>query len=184
MDIDKKSVELELVKESLEGSQNAFEQLFNLHKDALKTMLIHLSGNEFDANDLLQETFIKAYLNLAKYNSAYAFSGWLGVIGRNTFIDHYRRKGIVDDMVIVDSVLAYDLAGDNPEELIIIDERRKEFEVNISKLNDNYKKIIEMRYYLGLSYEEIAEELGIPVGTVKTRLFRAKERLNDIITKK
>ena len=178
-----KNTELQLINKSLAGDQAAFEKLFNIHKEAVKAFLIKLSGSEFDANDLLQETFIKAFLNLEKYNSQYTFTQWLIVIAKNTFIDYVRKKGDRGSLLLIDSGLANDIIGDNPEELIMLKERKKEIEAEIENLSVNYRTIIEMRYYLGLSYEEIAEELNIPIGTVKIRLFRAKEQLNKILKK-
>lgn len=166
------------------GDREAFERLFDCHRKVVMSMLTRLTGNKYDAGDLMQETFIKAFLNMSKYDSRYRFSQWIVTIARNTFIDHCRHRDTRDDTVAIDPARTGDLAVDNPEEKIIIDEQRREIEHNIDALSCNYKKIIEMRYYQGLSYEEIAEELSIPVGTVKTRLYRAKERLNELIGKK
>jgi len=184
MDIDRTQDEPSLIDRALTGDRDAFEQLFCCYREVLMAMLTRMAGNSYDAGDLLQETFIKAFLNISKYDRRYRFSQWIAAIARNTFIDHYRQRDTRDDMVRVDPASTGDLVVDNPEELIIIDERRRQMEHNIDALGENYRRIIDMRYYQGLSYEEIAEELGIPVGTVKTRLFRAKERLGGLIGKK
>lgn len=184
MDIGHTHDEASLTARALTGDRDAFEQLFGCYREVLLAMLTRMAGNSYDAGDLLQETFIKAFLNISKYDSRYRFSQWIATIARNTFIDHYRQRNAYDDMVQVDPSGTGDLVVDNPEELIIIDERRRQMEHDIDSLGENYRKIIDMRYYQGLSYEEIAEELGIPVGTVKTRLFRAKERLGGLINKK
>lgn len=184
MDINSnRTKELQLIEKALEGDSTKFEILFNSNKDAVKFFLMKLSGNEFDSNDLLQESFIKAYLNLNKYNSNYTFLQWLFTIARNTFIDHVRRKAVKESLLLFDSQLIVDMVGDNPEELLATLERQRTLESNIGELDENSKSIIELRYYKGLSYEEISAELDIPLGTVKTRLHRAKERLSSIINK-
>ncbi len=181
---DDTATEQALTESARGGDREAFERLFDCHREVVMSMLTRLTGNTYDACDLMQETFIKAFLNISKYDSRYRFSQWIVTIARNTFIDHLRHRDTRDDSLTIDPTRTSDLAVDNPEEKIIIDEQRREIEHNIDALSRNYKKIIEMRYYQGLSYEEIAEELSIPVGTVKTRLFRAKERLNELINKK
>lgn len=184
MGIENSDNESLLIERAVNGDKEAFEQLFRCYRGVVMSMLTRLAGNRYDAGDLLQETFIKAFLNISKYNNSYRFSQWLVTIARNTFIDHYRHRNVRDELDKIDSVTNGDFVEETPEELIIMDERRREMEHNIESLSRNYRKIIEMRYYQGLSYEEIAEELSIPVGTVKTRLFRAKERLNELINKK
>lgn len=177
MDKDSKIEEFEMIRKSLDGDTSQFAFLFNRYHDRIKEFLVKLSGNEFDSNDLLQDTFLKAYLNLAKYNKEYTFIQWLYTIARNTFIDHARRKAVKETLLIFDSALLVDLVGDNPEEIMIALDRQKSIEKKIESLDKNSRTIIELRYFNGLSYEEIAERLNIPIGSVKNRLFRAKEKL-------
>ncbi|MFI3267371.1 MAG: sigma-70 family RNA polymerase sigma factor [Rikenellaceae bacterium] len=172
--------EFEMIRKSLDGDTSQFAILFNRHYDRVKEFLVKLSGNEFDSNDLLQDTFLKAYLNLNKYNKEYTFIQWLYTIARNTFIDHARRKAVKETLLLFDSALLVDLVGDNPEEIMVALERQKNIESKIKSLDKNSRVIIELRYFNGLSYEEISEQLGVPIGTVKNRLFRAKERLTNL----
>lgn len=183
MDIDRIN-EAELIRKSLTGDSSQFEILFNRYKPVIKEFLVKLSGNEFDSNDLLQESFIKAYLNLDKYNPEYSFIQWLHTIARNTFIDHVRRKTVKESLLFFDSCYMTDIIGDNPEELMLITERQKRLDDYIKTLDENSRIIIELRYFKSLSYEEISAELGIPIGTVKNRLYRAKEKLSLIIKDK
>lgn len=184
--MDKNKIEdIEMIRLSLNGDTSQFAVLFNRYYDVIKEFLIRLSGNEFDSNDLLQDTFLKAYLNLSKYNSNYTFLQWLYTIARNTFIDHARRKAVKDTLLVFDSALLVDVIGDNPEEIVMALERQSKIEQRVKSLDKNSRIIIEYRYFKGLSYDEISDALQIPIGTVKNRLFRAKEKLSCLyITEK
>ncbi len=173
----------ELITLSLSGDKGAFEELFNANKDIVMQVLIKYKCNDFDAGDLMQETFIKAYLNLSSYNPKYKFSSWITTIARNTFIDSTRRGGVRNNIVEIYPDLASKEISDaeSPEEAIISKERRIFVEGEIETLPEKYRKIIELRYFMGLSYEEISEELSLPIGTVKTHIFRAKKLLNEIL---
>ncbi len=182
MAIERKS-DQELIELSLEGDRASFAQLFRHYHQSVMAVFIRYRCNEFDAHDLMQETFIKAFINLKSYNCSYKFSSWITTIARNTFIDYTRRGGVRGNIVDMDSSVQYgDMAmSESPEEAIIAKERRNFVEAEIEALPGKYRKIIELRYFMGLSYEEIASELSMPIGTVKTHLYRAKKLLNEIL---
>lgn len=176
-----KQQEAEMIQRALEGDNSQFEMLFNLHKNALKEFLVKLSGNEFDANDLLQESFIKAFLNLDKYRTEFGFLQWLYTIAKNTFIDRKRREAVKGSLLTFDSLYVADIAVDNPEDMLVNMERNKRLLAFINSLDVNSSEILKLRYFDGLSYEEISKEIDVPIGTVKNRLFRAKERLAALL---
>lgn len=183
MDIDKSHLpETDLIRLSLEGDSKAFEVLFDHYKEMIRELLHKRTNNDFDTSDLMQETFIKAFLNLEKYNGRYTFAQWIHTIARNTFIDHIRRRNSGNNLLPIDeNTSSHEVSRNSPEDIFIAKEKREEIEKNIHKLSPRYRRIIELRYYRELSYEEIALEMGIPTGTVKTNLHRAKENLNKII---
>lgn len=172
-----------LIERSLNGDKEAFAQLFNNHSKPIKRLLVVLSNSEFDSNDLLQETFIKAFLNLKKYNKEYHFHVWLSSIAKNTFLDYVRRRAAKSSMMLLDYESVHEILDENIEQKMMRDELRELIAIQINNLQDNYRKILELRYYVGYDYREIAEELGIPEGTVKTNLFRAKAELKILINK-
>lgn len=172
-----------LIEKSLAGDEEAFAQLFNKNKQSIKRLLVILSNNEFDSNDLLQETFIKAFLNLNKYNKDYPFNVWLSSIARNTFLDYVRRRTARSNMMLLDYQTIHEILDENSEQRIIKDELKEQIAFHIENLSPRYRKIIELRYYVGFDYQEIATELGIPEGTVKTNLYRAKAELRTEINK-
>jgi RNA polymerase sigma-70 factor (ECF subfamily) len=175
-----------LVDAVLGGDNHAFEHLFNRYEGSLRQIyLVRTGGNGDDTNDLIQEIFVKAYLNLAGYNPRYAFGQWIYTIARNTFIDYVRKRR--DDLSI-DNTRGEHIRQPmsltpNPEESIINVQRRRQIEENLEKMSPKYRRLIELRFFKDLSYEEIAEQLGLPLGTVKTQIHRARTQLCTYITK-
>lgn len=170
----------QLIALSLAGDATAFESLFNRYRDSVMQLYIQRTGgNRDDADDLLQETFLKVYLNLERYNPAYTFGQWVYTIARNTFIDFLRKK---QENLSIDN----DQNGPphspqsllpTPEESIINTQQRAQLEQYLEKMTPRYRKLIELRFFRDFSYEEIAAELQIPLGTVKTQIHRAREQL-------
>lgn len=178
-----------LVKEAVEqGSQRAFSELMNRYKDTIYFMLLKMTGNPEDAEDLTLEAFGKAFKNLSQYSPDYAFSTWLFKIASNNCIDHIRKKK--------KNVLSYDANEDiddsgtvmeltdglsDPEESLIRSQKVKLMRELVETLKPRYRTLIELRYFDELSYEEICEALDLPLGTVKAQLFRAREFLFNIL---
>lgn len=169
------------------GDAFAFEQLFNRYRESIHQLYMQrTAGNTDDTSDLLQETFIKVYLNLRRYDPDYTFGQWVYTIARNTFIDYTRRKR--DDMVSIDRTedSSYGItpaqSGPTPEESLITDQNRAQLERLIALMAPRYRRLIELRFFRDFSYEEIAAELSLPMGTVKTQIHRAREQLCRLIT--
>lgn len=183
--------DFELVRTALEkGDQNAYAELMRNYRDALYFMMLKMTNNQQDAEDLTIEAFGKAFKNLRQYTPDYAFSTWLFKIASNNCIDFIRKRKLNENI----SVNFHDLpdSGDsladilpagsrNPEEDIIRKQKIEALRSVIEKLKPHYKKLIELRYYEERSYEEISVELDLPIGTVKAQLFRAREFLYHIL---
>lgn len=179
------STDEQLMTYALEGDSVAFEHLFNRYSHAIKQMyILRTGGNEEDADDLLQETFVKVFLNLRRYSHQYTFSQWIYTIARNTFIDYVRRR---NDMLI--SIDKTPESGANipvantptPEESMINAQNSFQLEQFMEKMTPRYRRLIELRFFREFSYEEISAELKMPLGTVKTRIHRAREQLMKYI---
>ncbi|MDR1951313.1 MAG: sigma-70 family RNA polymerase sigma factor [Bacteroidales bacterium] len=172
------------------GDRRAYAQLMDRYKESLYFKLIKMTGSETDADDMTIEAFGKAFSNLHTYSPEYAFSTWLFRIATNNCIDYMRKKRIKpipldrpvvnnDDRFGFEMRIA-DLSAD-PEMLIIKEQKNQNLRAIVDKLKPHYRILIELRYYKEYSYEEIAEKLDLPVGTVKAKLFRAKEFLYNIL---
>ena len=179
----------ELVSQARDGDRRAFDELFGRYQESIRQMYLQRTGgNEPDSNDMLQNTFIKVYLNLDRYNPEYTFCQWIFTIARNTFIDYTRRKR--EFMVSID-------ASDNfsnvcmpasqqptPEERMIITQHSRELNTILDNMAPRYRDVIILRFFNEYSYDEIAEKLNAPIGTVKTLIHRAREILLSKISSK
>ncbi|MCI5057634.1 MAG: sigma-70 family RNA polymerase sigma factor [Flavobacteriales bacterium] len=181
-----------LVRQALDHKdQMAYAELMGLYRDSIYFMLLKMVNNKDDAEDLTIEAFGKAFKRLEQYTPNFAFSTWLFKIASNNCIDFIRKKKaktLSIDRTITDKEggeMKIDLASDglDPEEKIIKDQKIKLMREVVQKLKPRYRTLIELRYFKEYSYEEIADELQIPIGTVKAQLFRGREFLQQILKK-
>jgi RNA polymerase sigma factor (sigma-70 family) len=176
-----------LVQQATQGDQKAYAELMGRYRDAIYYMLLKMVNNSSDAEDLTIEAFGKAFKNIQQYTPNYAFSTWLFKIATNNCIDFIRKKKTMtvsidqndDDPEKGHSDIQAQIL--DPEEEMIKDQQQKLMRDIVSKLKPRYRKLIELRYFREFSYEEIAEELELPIGTVKAQLFRARELLFNIL---
>lgn len=185
---DKALQDYKLVLAAIEGDQRAFAELMGRYRDAIYFMLLKMVNNKSDADDLTIEAFGKAFKKISQYTPNFAFSTWLFKIATNNCIDHMRK--IKGSRVSID-INTEDEEGDytlnlpsdilDPEEKLIRKQREILLKTVVEKLKPRYRKLIELRYFKELSYEEISIELDLPLGTIKAQLFRAKELLNVIL---
>lgn len=187
---EKAKYDFDLVQKALKtGDQNAYAELMDRYRDSIYYMLLKMVNNKDDADDLTIEAFGKAFNRLDLYTPNFAFSTWLFKIASNNAIDFIRRKK-KNTMSINQSIggedgdeLYMDLKSNDltPEEISIKEEKIQLMRNIVSKLKPRYRQLIEMRYFQQLAYEEIAEELDLPLGTVKAQLFRARDMLFQVL---
>ncbi|MBN1159533.1 MAG: sigma-70 family RNA polymerase sigma factor [Bacteroidales bacterium] len=184
---DKAKHDYKLVRRAIAGDQRAYAELMDRYRDAIYYMLLKMVNNASDAEDLTIEAFGKAFKNIMQYAPNYAFSTWLFKIATNNCIDFIRKKKAshvsLDHTNEEHERATKDIQASipDPEETLINDQKMKLMRSLVSKLKPRYRKLIELRYFSELSYEEIAEELELPIGTVKAQLFRARELLYNIL---
>ncbi len=184
---DKAQHDFLLVSKARDGDEKAYAELLGRYRDAIYFMLLKMVNNPSDAEDLTIEAFGKAFKNIAQYTPNFAFSTWLFKIATNNCIDFIRKKRA--------STISLDQSADNPdtasvtipsdtpdpEASLINDQKIKLLRDVVSKLKPRYRTLVELRYFKEYSYEEISEELDLPLGTVKAQLFRARELLYNIL---
>ena len=181
--------DLELVAKAKEGDQNAFSKLMARYRDSIFFMVLKMVHNRDDAEDLTIEAFGKAFNNIGNYSADFAFSTWLFKIATNNSIDFIRKKRLVttpiDRTTTTEDGETTPIAvrdhSANPEEAVIKEQRAQKIRGAIEQLSPKYRSLIELRYLDELSYEEIAEKLDLPLGTVKAQLFRAKDMLYNML---
>lgn len=171
------------------GDQRAYADLMRFYREPVYLMLLRMTHNPTEADDLTIETFGKAFCQLHSYTPQNNFSTWLFSIASNNFIDFVRKQRMetisLNDMSVRsdDDRIEYTLPSDNPnpEEELIDYQRGVLLREVVKQLKPRYRRIVEMRYFDELSYEEIAQKLNIPLGTVKIHLRRARMLLAEII---
>jgi RNA polymerase sigma-70 factor (ECF subfamily) len=174
----------DLIDGALGGEQEAYRELMNRHKSAIFHIILKIVRDNEVAADLVQDTFMKAFMSLSSYRSEFRFSTWLYRIGANCAIDHLRKQRIKTLSLNAptdsgDGRLEFDIPDEsrNPEKDLVNREQRVSINDAIDSLPDKYRTVINYRHRDNKSYEEIAEALNIPIGTVKARIFRARELL-------
>lgn len=188
---DKGKRDLQLVEAAKNGDQLAYAELMDRYRESIYFMMLKMVRNTDDADDLTIEAFGKAFNRLDQYSPSFAFSTWLFKIASNNCIDFIRKKRIqvtsMDTGLKTDDgeVIFIDAHSTHldPEETFMHNQKVKHMRLLVSKLKPRYRELVEKRYFEELSYEEIAEELNLPLGTVKAQLFRARDFLANLMEK-
>ena len=172
------------IKQVLKGDQNAYADIVNLYQHKLYQVCYRMLGNKQEAEDIAQEAFIRAYINLHSYDQKRKFSTWLYRIATNLCIDRIRKKKrdyyLDAEVAGTEGLDMYSqIASDEqlPEEAIEQMELQDRIQYEISRLPDKYRSVIVLKYIEELSLQEISEILDMPLGTVKTRIHRGREAL-------
>lgn len=183
--------DIQLVDRATKGDQQAFGELLGRYRDAIYFMLLKMVNNPVDAEDLTIEAFGKAFKNIDQYAPNFAFSTWLFKIATNNCIDFIRKRrashvSIDQTIDSEDSLTPSTLIQSDdpdPEAYMINQQKIKHMRKIVSRLKPRYRQLVELRYFKEYSYDEIAVELDIPIGTVKAQLFRARELLLNILNR-
>lgn len=185
---DKAKHDIKLVNAAIRGDQQAYADLMDRYRDTIFYMLLKMVKNKSDADDLTIEAFGKAFKNIHQYTPTYAFSTWLFKIASNNCIDFLRKKKAntvslegQPDEAGNDVPLAIQADIRDPEEDLIKKQKAILMHNVVEKLKPRYRELVRLRYFKEYSYDEIAQEMDIPIGTVKAQLFRARELLNNIL---
>ena len=187
---DKARHDLKVIDRALHGESKAYAELLTRYRDSVYYVLLRMVNNPSDAEDLTIEAFGKAFHNLSKYIPSHAFSTWLFRIATNNCIDFMRKKsqsprpfdqdeGEEDEM---EATVASDMRL--PDEMMMDRETAASLNRIVKSLKPRYRRLIELRYFEDYSYEDIATELSLPIGTVKARLFRAKVLIFNMVQDK
>lgn len=173
-----------LVEKTKLGERAAFAELVELYKDKIYNYLYRLTGSREDAEDLAQETFLRAYAKIDTFDISMRFSPWIYRIAQNAAVDLMRKK---KPLVYLDEGtssngeggVVWQVASDcpGPDEQVAFSHLKLEIEDAIMELPLTYRSVLLLRYVQELSYEDLARTLDLPVTTVKTRLHRAREAL-------
>lgn len=173
-----------IVKRCLDGDQRAFQELLKRYRRSVYSLTYRMVGHREEARDLAQEVFIRAFRSLHRYDASRPFSSWIFKIASNLCIDYYRKKrlstvSIQDTFDGEEERPRVELVdtGPTPDEIFQSRRERDRLEVLLRSLPPRYRVVVLLRHKEDMSYEEIADELDVPIGTVKARLHRAHRLL-------
>ena len=174
----------DLVSTAIAGYEGSFEELVRRYQRPISAYVYRMVGDYESALDLTQEIFIKIYNSLDKYRAEFKFSTWIYKIAHNSAVDHLRRTATREQSIVNGTEddqyeLPIESGRLTPEQESERKERRTEIEAVVRTLPANYRELIILRHSQDLTYEEIVEVTGLPLGTVKNRLFRAREMMRQ-----
>lgn len=194
---DKAKRDYALVERAQKGDEKAFAELLAVYKDSIYFTIFKMVKSKIDAEDLTIEAFGKAFRNIDQYLPEYAFSTWLFRIASNNCIDFLRRQKTrqidivstsasdeenrIGDVFAKEATMALKYDAPDPEERIILQQKHAMLRNVVANLKPRYRELVQLRYFDELSYEEISDRLGFPLGTVKAQLFRAREMLYEML---
>lgn len=180
--------ELELVRKAAEGDDSAFEQLVNQYQKPVYNLAYRMCGNADDAFDLSQEAFLNAWKGLKGFQFQSSFSTWLYRLTSNVCLSYLRSKkrNSAVSLVFLDEEeeeqeWSIPDSAPSPEEQAISREEHSQVEAALNSLEVEYREALSLSVYSGLSYQQIAEIQGVQEGTVKSRIFRAREKIRRIM---
>ncbi len=180
----------ELVALAQKGNEKAYRELLGRYQRPVFSLIYRMLRDREQSEDLAQETFVRVFNHIDRYDPKYKFSSWIFKIATNLTIDHIRKKEVATVSIdgsryavtadeIEASTITVASGDENPEELLEAKELGEEIEGAISKLRPEYKAAILLRHVEGREYQEIAEILSLPLGTVKTYIHRGRNELRD-----
>lgn len=179
----------DLIAIAVGGRADGFEELVRRYQRPIVGYVFRMLGNYESSLDVTQEVFIKVYNSLSKYSDEYKFSTWLYRIAHNAAIDHMRRNSVMTQSLEIENAegafeFQIESRVPSPEEERERSEWRTEIDAVVALLPDPYRELILLRHARDLSYDEIAEITSLPLGTVKNRLFRAREMMRAIFVER
>lgn len=181
--------DLELIASAIRGAEDGFEALVRRYQRPITGYIFRMLGDYEASLDVSQEVFIKVYNSLSRYSSDYKFSTWIYRIAHNAAIDHMRRNSVSPQSLETENAdgtyqLQIESPNPTPEQDRERSEWRTEIENVVKRLPAAYRELILLRHSQDLSYDEIADVTGLPLGTVKNRLFRAREMMRVIFVER
>jgi RNA polymerase sigma-70 factor (ECF subfamily) len=189
--LDSRAEDSRNIKKALKGDQVAYRAILKKYHDQVYNLLYRMVHDKDEVEDLTQEAFIKAFNSLQNFNEEFAFSTWLYKIATNNCIDYIRKKklstfSIDKPLESKDGEYSFEIPDSTyePDKTLIAGQRTKILEEAINALPEKYRQVILMRHSDDKDYQEIADELNLPLGTVKAHIFRAREILYKRLKKK
>ncbi|MEK4023186.1 sigma-70 family RNA polymerase sigma factor [Mammaliicoccus sciuri] len=171
--------DLQWVREVLAGNKQAYAHIINKYKNPLYATILRMTRNPQDAQDFVQDAFLKVYHQLGKYKETGSFSSWLYRVAINHCMDEFRKKRYHSTQVELGEEQVID--SNHPEVVFLKKEKHRQLERLLATLPEDERLIMLLRYANELSYDEISELTDVPLSTVRNKLHRAKKKMRDTV---
>ena len=174
-----------LISKALDGSQRSWTKLVARHEQRVYNYCLRMTGNTYDAMDLMQEVFLSLYRNLPSFRGQAKFTTWMFRIAANKSIDFLRSRSRQHRQYHEDDNEIEDSQGipehQHPDQLYEVHRNNEDIQNTLLKLKPEHRLIVELKFYQQCTFEEISFQIGIPVNTVKTRLYSALQKLKPYL---
>lgn len=167
------------IQQVLAGDKEAYSHIINKYKNQLYATVLRMTRNPQDAQDFVQDAFIKVYRNLDKYKADGPFASWLYRVAINHCMDAFRKKQYSTVQVEIDEEKVVN--PNHPEIIFLKNEKSRQLERLVATLPNDERLIILLRYVNEVTYEEISEIMDIPISTVRNKLHRAKKKMRETV---
>lgn len=175
-------IEPRLVEEAKKGSLQAFEGIVRHYQGPIFRFLFHFTGHPGEAEDVAQETFLMVHRKLHLHQTGQPFTGWLFTIARNLAVSHHRKRAPAPYDPEVVAAAIRDVT-DSPEEALLMKEAADELHHSLQRLPEEFREVLILRYILDLPLQDVAQLLDIPEGTAKSRVFKARNHLREVLSR-
>lgn len=172
-----------IIDDCLDGNKESFSKIVEAFQRKIFNLCLYFLGSEEDAKDATMEIFLRIYKNLSSLKANLDFSSWVFAIAKNYLRDISRRRKLEMNYIHSRNKEGLEVTYESPEKIAIKEAEKKSLRKALKSLRENYRAVLIFKYYMDLSYEEIAKIMGIPRNTVASMIFRGKEELKKILSK-
>lgn len=174
---------IEWVNAAMQGNQDAFAEILYTFQDDVFNLCYRMLGERGEAEDATQEAFLRAYMNLERYDQNRSFKTWVMTIGSNHCIDRIRKRRMIETSIDEPTPANLALSSDEPqpEYAAVLNEQSQEIQALLEELPEDYRLAVVLRYWYEYSYAEIADVMETTESAIKSRLFRARKMLADSV---
>jgi len=178
------AVEKSLIQQVQKGDLEAYGEIIRAYQDSVFSVCLRILGNTQEAEDLTQDAFLRAYRNISRYDPSRPFGPWMRVLAANLCYNHLKKARLEQTPLEDERDSIQEDSRRGPEKILELSQEQQDLYHKIWQLPDNQRIALELRHFQGLSYQEMAEVLDLPLNTVRSHLYRARQKLAELLEEK